>query len=83
MPRAWDWLFLAMIQSRRGQPVEARMMLARAQCWIAAADSKPPGQGADVWKYPLTEPFLIARLRGEAEAVVLYDPIFPSDPFAP
>ena len=52
------------------------------QRWIAAADTKPPGQGPDAWNNPLTEPFLISRLRGEAEALVLYDPIFPANPFA-
>ena len=58
-------------------------MLARAQRWIAADDTKPPGQGPDVWNNPITEPFLISRLRGEAQALVLCDPIFPANPFAP
>ena len=82
-PRAWDWLFLAMIQSRLGHANEARQTLTRARRWIAVADSKPSGPGPDVWNNPLTEPYLIARLRREAESLVLYDPIFPLDPFAP
>jgi tetratricopeptide (TPR) repeat protein len=82
-PRAWDWLFRAMIESRLGHPERAREMLENARRWITAANGKPPGRGNDQWNTPLIEPFLISRLRGEAESLILYDPTFPADPFAP
>ena len=37
-PRAWDWLFLAMIHSRLGHPSEARRFLQQADQWIVEAD---------------------------------------------
>jgi WD40 repeat protein len=85
-PRAWDWLFRAMIESRLGHAEKAREMLENARRWITAANGKPPGPGNDQWITPLTEPterLLISRLRGEAESLILYDPIYPVDPFAP
>ena len=70
---------LAMAQKRSGRAAQARAMLAEAQrLWqrieaarIDAAVSLP------------TVDWLPMRiLRREAEAVILYDPVFPSDPFA-
>jgi len=82
-PRAWDWLFLAMIQSRLGHADDSRQTLARAREWIARANTQPTGVGSSQWNGTPTERPLIALLLAEAEAVILYDPIFPADPFAP
>jgi hypothetical protein len=72
-----------MIESRLGHGERAREMLENARRWITAANGKPPGRANDQWNTPSIEPLLISRLRGEAEALILYDPIFPADPFAP
>ena len=37
-PRAWDWLFLAMIHSGLGHTSEARRLLEQADQWIVEAD---------------------------------------------
>jgi tetratricopeptide (TPR) repeat protein len=83
-PRAWDWLFLAMIHSRLGQPSEARRFLEQADEWITEADKAPSGteQKGPRWT-DLTERPTILLLRSEAEAVVRFDPVFPANPFAP
>jgi tetratricopeptide (TPR) repeat protein len=84
-PRAWDWLFLCMIQGGLGHAEEARRMLARAGQWIAEADRAKPGTSRDnesTWTNSYEKPTILLLLR-EAEAVILYDPIFPADPFAP
>ena len=81
-----DWLFLAMIQSRLGYASEARGMLETADGCIAESDKSPPetrasGVGQPQWQSVL-ERHVIRLVRSEAEAVILYDPIFPADPFA-
>jgi WD40 repeat protein len=66
-----DWVFLAMAHHRLGHRDEARRWLDRLR------DRRPdPAPGA-FWGE-----LQIRLLRAEAEAVVLWDPIFPADPFA-
>ena len=74
-PAPWDWLFLAMIHGGLGHAGEAGQMLARADQWIAEADK------TSTWGREYERPSIML-LRREARAVVLYDPIFPADPFA-
>jgi WD40 repeat protein/serine/threonine protein kinase/tetratricopeptide (TPR) repeat protein len=83
-PRALDYLFLAMAHGRLGHLHEAREMLTRASQWIAQADATKPetaGAQSSTWQTEY-ERATILLLRGEAEAVVLFDPAFPVDPFA-
>ncbi len=82
-PRAWDWLFLAMIHSRLGHADQARRMLSQAGQWIAEADTAKQGTSGDNpsgWSNEYEKPTILFLLH-EAEAVILYDPIFPADPF--
>jgi tetratricopeptide (TPR) repeat protein len=82
-PRAWDWLFLAMIHSGLGHTSEARRFLQQAEQWIGEADEAPSGTGKERarWANP-TEKMTILLLRSEAEEAVRFDPFFPNDPFA-
>jgi WD40 repeat protein len=82
-PRAWDWLFLAMIHSRLGHASEARRSLQQADQWIVAADKAPSATQAEgpLWSSLVEKPTILL-LRSEAEAVVRFDPFFPADPFA-
>jgi tetratricopeptide (TPR) repeat protein len=66
-----DWAFLAMAHHRLGQRDQARRWLDRLR------EHQPSTDPARFW--PELE---IRLLRSEAEAVVLYDPVFPNDPFA-
>jgi len=82
-PRAWDWLFLAMIHSRLGHTSEARRLFQQADQWIVEADEAPSGTEKEGPRWSnLTEKPTILLLRSEAEAVVRFDPVFPADPFA-
>jgi tetratricopeptide (TPR) repeat protein len=65
-----DWAFLAMAHFRSGHRDEARHWLDRLR------DRPPVVDSADFWNE-----LEIRLLRSEAEAVVLYDPVFPDDPF--
>jgi hypothetical protein len=67
-----DLAFLAMAHQHLGHPAEAHAMLDR----LRNAMRQRGGLGAD--QIAENRAFL-----AEAEAVVLYDPIFPADPFAP
>ena len=67
-----DWVFLAMAHQRLGHHDEARRWLDRFR------DRKPSPAPSAFW-----QELEIRLLRAEAEAVVLWDPIFPADPFAP
>jgi tetratricopeptide (TPR) repeat protein len=83
-PRAWDWLFLAMIHGRLRHPADARLMLARAGQWMAAADAAKQsntGDNQSGWNNEYEKPAIL-RLRSEAEALVRFNPVFPLDPFA-
>jgi WD40 repeat protein len=66
-----DWVFLAMAHHRLGHHEEARR-------WLGRFRDRSPGLAPGyVWGE-----LEIWLLRTEAEAVVRWDPIFPSDPFA-
>jgi WD40 repeat protein/tetratricopeptide (TPR) repeat protein len=82
-PRAWDLLFLAMIHSGQGHDGEARRLLDQADQWIIEADKAPSGTENEGPRWSsLTEKPTILFLRREAEAAILNDSIFPTDPFA-
>jgi Flp pilus assembly protein TadD len=66
-----DWAFLALAHHRLGHRDEARRWLDRLRA------RQPSTDPAQFW-----DELEIRLLRGEAEAVVLYDPVFPDDPFA-
>jgi serine/threonine protein kinase/WD40 repeat protein/Tfp pilus assembly protein PilF len=70
--RARDWVFLAMAHARKGHRAQAVEWLKRL------ASYKPPESPDRLWE----EQRMIIHSQ-EAEAVVIYDPVFPSDPFAP
>jgi tetratricopeptide (TPR) repeat protein len=67
-----DWVYLAMAHYRLGHHDEARRWLDRFR------DRGPNLDPSAFWNE-----LQIRLLRAEAEAVVLWDPIFPADPFAP
>ena len=66
-----DWAFLAMAHDRLGHHAEARRWLERLR------NHQPSVDPTEFWRE-----VLIRLLRSEAEAVILYDPVFPADPFA-
>jgi WD40 repeat protein/tetratricopeptide (TPR) repeat protein len=66
-----DWALLAMAHYRLGHRDEARRWLDRLRTRQPSTD---PDQFWDELEFRL--------LRSEAEALILYDPIFPADPFA-
>ena len=66
-----DWAFLAMAHHRLGHRDEARRWLDRLR------DHQPSTDPDQFWNE-----LEIRLLRSEAEAVILYDPVFPDDPFA-
>jgi WD40 repeat protein/tetratricopeptide (TPR) repeat protein len=66
-----DWAFLAMAHHRAGHTAEARNWLDRFR------DQWPITSLTPSW-----EEIAIRLLRSEAEALILYDPVFPADPFA-
>lgn len=66
-----DWVFLALAHHQLGHGAEARRWLDRF--WTYKANEKPDAFWDDLQ---------IRLLRREAEALILYDPIFPRDPFA-
>jgi WD40 repeat protein/serine/threonine protein kinase len=66
-----DWAFLAMVHHRLGHRDEACRWLDRLR------NHEPSAEPARFW-----DELEIRLLRSEAEAVVLYDPAFPVDPFA-
>jgi tetratricopeptide (TPR) repeat protein len=65
-----DWAFIALAQFHLGQGVKARPWLERLRTY---RPNESPGRS---WDEPE-----IRLLRREAEAVILYDRIFPTDPF--
>jgi hypothetical protein len=66
-----DWPFLAMAHHRLGHRDQARRWLERLRDDRAIADPARPWDELE-----------LRLLRSEAEAVTLYDPTFPDDPFA-
>ncbi len=67
----FDWIFLAMANHRLGHHDEARR-------WLDRLRNRQPRTDLN----PFWEELAIRLLRSEADAVILYDPIFPADPFA-
>jgi tetratricopeptide (TPR) repeat protein len=83
-PRSRDLLFLAMIHRGLCHPSEARRLLQQADQWIAEADKAPSGTGEEGPRWNnLTERPTTLLLRGEAEALIRSDRVFPVNPFAP
>jgi tetratricopeptide (TPR) repeat protein len=66
-----DWPFLAMAHHRLGHRAEARRWLDKLR------ESQPSESPNRFW-----DDLSIRLLRSEAEALILYDPVFPDDPFA-
>ena len=66
-----DWVFLALAHQQLGHRAEALRWLDRFQTY--KANEKPDA----FW-----DELEIRLLRTEAEALILYDPVFPADPFA-
>ena len=66
-----DWTFLALAHHRLGHDAEAHFWLERVRTYRSSARPQ------DFWNE-----LEIRLLRSEAEAVIRYDPAFPSDPFA-
>jgi WD40 repeat protein/serine/threonine protein kinase/tetratricopeptide (TPR) repeat protein len=66
-----DWSFLALAHHQLGHHAEARTWLDRLRTY------QPNGSDGAYWNE-----LEIHLLRRDAEAVILYDPIFPTDPFA-
>jgi len=66
-----EWAFLAMADHRRGHRDEAMRRLERLR------EHQPSADSTEFWNE-----LQIRLLRSEAEAVILYDPMFPADPFA-
>jgi WD40 repeat protein/tetratricopeptide (TPR) repeat protein len=69
VPQAWA--FQAMAHHRLGHLDEARRWLERLR------EHQPSADPAQFW-----QELELRLLRSEAEAVILYDPVFPADPFA-
>jgi hypothetical protein len=67
-----DWAFLALAHHRLGHRSEARRWLDRLR------EHRPSEDPAQFW-----DELEIRLLRSEAEALILHDPAFPADPFAP
>jgi hypothetical protein len=66
-----DWAFLALAHFRLSHRAEARR-------WLDRLRGAQPRMGPARFWYELD----IRLLQSEAEAVILYDPVFPDDPFA-
>ncbi len=69
--QSYDWAFLAMAHHRLGHHADARQWLERLR------DQEPITDPTRFWIELENR-----LLRNEAEALILYDPIFPADPFA-
>ena len=85
-PRVSDWLFLAMIHRRLGHWDEAHRLLARAGQRLADAGGTEKGNRGDKlsdWNTEYENESALRLLLREAKAVILQDPVFPADPFAP
>jgi tetratricopeptide (TPR) repeat protein len=66
-----DWAFLALAHHRLGHGDAARS-------WVDRLREHQPSMAPDQFWFELE----VRLLRSEAEAVILYDPMFPGDPFA-
>jgi serine/threonine protein kinase/tetratricopeptide (TPR) repeat protein len=78
--------FLAMAHQRLGQVIEARRELDAARKWLDGLGRiygfRDSSEG-DLMDYGWTEWVQARLLCNEAEALIVYDPVFPADPFAP
>lgn len=68
-PRAWDWLFLAMIHHKLGHAEEARQNLNKAVKWIEQANRQPTAATEIHW-FGWSEQVEVNQLRREAEALI-------------
>jgi tetratricopeptide (TPR) repeat protein len=80
-------LHLAMVHQRLGHPTEARRELDDAQKGLEGLgrvfwDGPPDLASGERMDYGWTEWIHARIVCNEAEALIVYDPIFPSDPFA-
>jgi hypothetical protein len=75
--QAEDRVFLAMAHHRLGHHDEARRWLGRFR------DRRSEFTPNMFWYERAIRLLAIRLLRAEAEAMVLWDPIFPADPLAP
>ena len=73
-------LGLAMAHHRLGHAAQACRLLDEVELWWKGVDPKKTAGAVDI---TITDWLQLQVLRREAEAVILYDPIFPADPFAP
>ena len=85
-PRHWldpsNWLGLALAHHHLGHASEARGSLQKARDWIQLAERNSANKYvAHLPPMALTDWVEVLVLRREAEALILYDPIFPADPF--
>ncbi len=70
-----DWAYLAMAHFRAGHRVEAHR-------WLDRLRNYQPNHQTNTHSRFFWDELGIRVLRSEAEAVILYDPDFPADPFA-
>ena len=83
--RALAQLFLAMAHQRLGHEAEARRALDAARTFVDSlgrSDFTRESPRGEVMRYAWTEWVIATIVRHEAEALIVYDPIFPADPFA-
>jgi WD40 repeat protein/tetratricopeptide (TPR) repeat protein len=77
--KAQNRLLLAMAHHRLGHVMQARAILDEVRTWWGAAlATEAEGPVA----MPTTDWLPLQLLRREAEALILFDPVFPDDPFA-
>ncbi len=74
-------LVLALAHHRLGHAAQSRALLDEVERWWKSAD--PTNADDNLIGLPAVDWLPLQLLRREAEAMILYDPIFPSDPFAP
>ena len=84
-PRAWDWLFLAMIHSRLGHADEAARTLEEAADWIVEADTarRRKGEGSARAGTSLFEAPLTRLLRKRGRGGDPFRPDLPGRPVRP
>ncbi|MGO9882140.1 MAG: WD40 repeat domain-containing protein, partial [Solirubrobacteraceae bacterium] len=75
-------LFLALALERLGQINEARQCLREATSAIDEQARSDPTPGLSRLRLGWRDRVVLDALRREAEAVIIYDPVFPADPFA-
>jgi len=78
-----NWLGLALAHHHLGHAAEARRWYEKARDWIDQKNRERADK--NVFYFPpltFTDWVELVVLRREAEALILYDPVFPADPFA-